>query len=150
MVDFVLKQINERNKEPEYDSFEFMEKVTNYANFLIQPLTLGMFVPCDLDGDILNEPLKRDYNNVNINNSYYKEYQEAKKRVLFESWAIMQRIGDSIVVFNENSDIIEFINDKIWVFDEYKASNISELGFYSEKENIPFLLTPTAQKQLTS
>lgn len=158
MVDFVLEQISERNKEPEYDSFEFMEKVSNYAKFLKQPLTLGMFVPCDLDGNVLEIPHEDNskYGNIGIdgkfNNAQFfkesEEYQEAKERVLFEGWEIMQRIGDSIVVFNDNSDIIEFINYKVWIFDEYQGVNINELYFYSEKEDIPFRLTESAKKQI--
>lgn len=58
--------------------------MVKYGLFLKQPLQLWMFVPCDWDGNVLRKPLERNYDNVNINNSYYKEYQEAKNRCLFE------------------------------------------------------------------
>ena len=51
MTDFVLEQY-ESTKNPTL----FEETVHNYANFLKQPLTLGMFVPSDDDGNVLEKP----------------------------------------------------------------------------------------------
>ena len=62
-------------------------QMVKYGLFLKQKLELWMFAPCKLVEGVwvvLKEPLKRNYSNVNINNSYHKEYQEAKDRVLFE------------------------------------------------------------------
>jgi len=132
------------------------QDLENHANFLSQKLELWMFVPCKLVEGVwvvLEFPiLKGIPRNASFNAKYQndrQEYQEAKDRVLFEGWVIMQRVGDSIVIFNDKSDIIEFINDKIWIFDEYQGNIINELCFCSEKENIPFLLTPNAQKQIS-
>lgn len=33
-----------------------IDEIFNYARFLKKPLQLGMFVPCDLEGNVLEEP----------------------------------------------------------------------------------------------
>ena len=63
----------------------------NFDNFLSKSLTLGMFVPCDLEGNVLEEPnqyigalelaIGKDYDDA-------FEYQQAKERVLFEGFEI--------------------------------------------------------------
>ena len=40
------------------DLVEFYNKSKNYANFLKQPLTLGMFFPTDENGNVLHKPTK--------------------------------------------------------------------------------------------
>lgn len=60
--------------------------VSKYAEQLQKIFDLGSFVPTNPEGNYLKEPLKRDYNNVNINNSYFKEYQKAFKKVLFKDF----------------------------------------------------------------
>jgi hypothetical protein len=51
MTDFVLEQ----NKEPYFYYDSLWNKVIAYANFLKQPLTLGMFVPCDSNGNVVKK-----------------------------------------------------------------------------------------------
>ena len=55
MTDFVLEQLNEQNSrtKPMREVFNSLEK---YAKFLKQPLKLEMFVPCDEEGNVLEEP----------------------------------------------------------------------------------------------
>ena len=60
MTDFVLEQ-NEKIKKEKYgieSYYSTMQVSINYANFLKQPLNLGMFVPCDKIGNVLEEPLQ--------------------------------------------------------------------------------------------
>ena len=58
MTDFVLL----RSETPEEPIFKLIhgakhfELCENYANFLKQPLELWMFVPCDEDGKVFEEP----------------------------------------------------------------------------------------------
>ena len=66
-------------------------RLRNYANFLKRPLELGMFIPCDKDGNVLSEPKRwADYleypDSFDGNNEWAElyEYQGAKERVLFE------------------------------------------------------------------
>ena len=63
--DYVIKHhYPETNEEAERELIlidNFYNKCINYANFLKQPLTLGMFIPCDLDGNVLEEPFNYEY-----------------------------------------------------------------------------------------
>lgn len=87
MTDFVFNQINQKQSVS-----EFKESVKKYAELLKQTLNLGMFIPCDLEGNILEEP--EEYN---LNDSFYKmqkgfndevKHIEAKYRVLFNGLKI--------------------------------------------------------------
>lgn len=54
MTDFIVEQIKAKvGDEP--STSKSLEKIKKYAEFLRQPLTLGMFVPCDRDGKPLEE-----------------------------------------------------------------------------------------------
>ena len=82
MVDFV-KSMSKTNGY-DYTDNEWINVVVSYANFLSQPLTLGMFVPC-LDGVVLEEP--KGFKGISFTeqmhyDSYESEYQQAKERVL--------------------------------------------------------------------
>lgn len=94
MTDFVIQQQNNKVglgiKQIIFDYSVLLK----YAQFLKQPLTLGMFVPCDLEGNILKEPIpisfgkcinkrKRLYEPI-YDESELKIYLEAKERVLFK------------------------------------------------------------------
>lgn len=92
MTDFVLEQ-----ELPTYlqkDEFEeAYYKLHNYANFLKKPLTLEMFVPCDEDGNVLEEPNR--ISNMNWDAKKLEdwslnchEYQQAKERVLFDGFKL--------------------------------------------------------------
>ena len=70
-----------------------LERIVAYANFLKTPLELGMFVPCDEDGNVLKEPKGfHDYMEgvrmgLSFKGSYNEtkeQYQQAKERVIFE------------------------------------------------------------------
>ena len=89
-------------------------EIINYANFLKQPLTLGMFIPCDENGDVLEkEPNEdelckfcdypSDKRHANAHSlgcegsrcestaeNYLYVYQQAKERVLFEGVSIKE------------------------------------------------------------
>lgn len=94
MVDFVLEQ-NESIKSDMIGYGEFIDKVVKYAKFLKQPLTLGMFVPCDESGNVLKEPERwLDFlkypESFDGNKEWYDlyAYQQAKERVLFEGFEV--------------------------------------------------------------
>lgn len=73
MTDFLLEQ-SENYLKGFIALNEYHSITLNYANFLKQPLTLGMFVPCDEDGNLLV--------------SFDDRYEESKERVLFEGFEI--------------------------------------------------------------
>ena len=112
MTSFVLDQL-----EIKQSTSEFKEVVRNYANFLKQPLTLSMFVPCDEDGNILSEPSDYDYF-VSDNEQYFQgdigecqKYVEAKERVLFKGFEVKSS------KIHENRDFIgwEIYNPSIFI-----------------------------------
>jgi hypothetical protein len=142
MTDFVLKQ---NNKSDSMGCSYW--KCNNYANLLKQPRELWMFVPCDEDGNVLEEPLKRDYNNVNINNSYYKKYQQAKERCLFEGFELL---GNKCVL--NRYFMIHFLNGEISI-EEHFEEIVTKLGKQVKtiEDLIPYNLTLTAsaQKQIS-
>ena len=82
MTDFVLEQVK-LLKTQENNILQFRNNITNYANFLKQPLKLEMFVPCDDNGNFLKLP------EVCIcadECSLCKKYKKAKEKVLFEGF----------------------------------------------------------------
>lgn len=91
MREFVLEQI-----EVKQSTSEFKETIVNYAKFLSQPLTLGMFVPVDEEGNVLSEPemYYRQTGFDEVTPEYdakeVEEYQQAKERVLFEGFEILR------------------------------------------------------------
>lgn len=86
MVEFVKEQENTLGREESVGFLGFTKNVINYANFLSQPLTLGMFVPCDEAGNVLDAPDAFDI----VSSETYRTnlYRQAKDRVLFEGFEI--------------------------------------------------------------
>lgn len=69
---------------------EFTNLTCNYANLLNQPLELGMFVPCCVEGEILN------YNEIKQSvidgTETWDIWENAKERVIFEGFFISNSI----------------------------------------------------------
>ena len=122
--------------------------IISYANFLKQPLELEMFVPCDEEGNVLEE--KSIFNTTEedhiFNSDSFDKYQQAKERCLFQGFEVQ-----------DNKDWIEFYggirvyipsndlgNMASIVFRESDPINktIEELVKYNLK------LTPIALKQI--
>jgi len=74
MVDYVLK-----------DESMSSSNIINYAKFLKQPLKLWMFVPCDEDGNVLEDPTHNG-KSIETMRELLKEYQQAKERCLFDGF----------------------------------------------------------------
>jgi len=81
-VEIILKEHLDRDMS----EHRLVELLGNYKDFLKTPLTLGMFVPCDEDGNVLEEPPsgKENYKDHNDWCGQYDNYQQAKGRVIFE------------------------------------------------------------------
>lgn len=105
MTDFVLEQREIWNNDNinVQCSAVYIRNTSNYANFLKQPLTLSMFVPCGDDGQVYNEPKAEDYFNVNVKidqltdedksglDKFYSDtmfYEDYKERCLFEGFEV--------------------------------------------------------------
>lgn len=110
------------------------ERVSNYANFLKQPLKLEIFVPCDEEGDILEEPTDYEKRLLNMMTEYNDEvytYYQAKAKVLFEGFEIDKNLY--LVYKNEISigRFISYENGSKFLFrDNFKTiEDLVEFGF---------------------
>ena len=158
MTDYVLEI---RSNEPEYKNFssftdikkfnlEAVNKIFNYSQFLKQPLTLGMFVPCDEDGSVLEEPFNyNEWCKKALNTSYdldlskYEQYQQAKERVLIEGFKYSESTNEIILNFKYSENTNEIILNGIFIHTEsFEFMTIESLVFAKPT------LTPSAIRQL--
>jgi len=131
MTDFVLEQSEIVENSGDFLIFKrSFIKIENYANFLKQPLTLGMFVTCDDNGNVLEEQMifASDDKDYIFESKQFDKYQQAKERCLFFSQ-------------HGNEEMFDQCLAKVFL-DEF--FNIEQLA--NEIRNIK--LTPTAQKQI--
>lgn len=94
MTDFVLEQSAMKFQDSgRWDEARWYNSL-KYAKFLKQPITIGMFVPTDLEGNVLEEPKEPKYGSLAddwINEQYrvkVAKYQQAKDRVLFQGFKL--------------------------------------------------------------
>jgi hypothetical protein len=144
MTDFVLEIDEIEPKAVNFSSITDIKnyqlnsysKIINYANFLKKPLELWMFVPCDENGNVLEEPETSDkngkpyYETKSEYELFNKSYFKAKERVLFEGF--------------EYDNKMEYWHNKHISFDEEFCENktIEDLIQYN------LTLYQTAIKQL--
>ena len=145
MTDFVLGQ-----EQPTYLEKEEFEdvyyKIHNYAKFLKQPLTLSMFVPCDDEGNVLEEPKywNKKYNDDIPESELIlcEEYRQAKERVVFEGFE--DRYSESgYQVSNENILIVFYDAGYIVTYKacfDYKTETIESVIQFN------LTITPNAVK----
>ena len=133
MVDFVL----ENAKQPYVEGTKYKDLV-NYAKFLKQYLSLGMFVPCDDEGNVLEEPKDYEQRLPNMMTEYNDEiyrYKQAKEKVLFEGFYIERGSTDvdnlTTYLIHNNFGDIAFKKDwkDEWEFigDLESLSNLNEI-----------------------
>jgi len=108
MIEYVLDSKNHLSSDSSQIQVR-LNKILYYAEFLKQPLTLGMFVPCDLESNVLEEPNSNDdyYKDANgISENYFidfKEYQKAKERVLFKGF----KVDDQYIYYKDKRNNIK-------------------------------------------
>lgn len=135
MTDFVL----ENAKQPYVEGTKYKDLV-NYAKFLKQPLNLGMFFPCDENGNII-EPLKFTICGTPIWDGGSK-YQKAKSKVFFEGFCINGE-DDNIITLEHENICIEFHKEhEVFICDNHVLINIEDLS------NFELQLTESAIKQI--
>lgn len=112
----------------------YFEQRNKYDEFLSKNLELGDFIPCDENGNVLEEPSL-------IPSKELLDYRQAKSKVIFEGFDIYYRDEQTIILCNNNNDIIEFAtNGSVYVFDEYSAETIEDLTYYAKKEQVDLTL----------
>lgn len=99
MVDYVKRKHISVIKEVITEK-QFVNQVTNYANFLNRPLEISMFVPCDEEGNVLEQPSNNwsyPMGSLNSDNKQrgkdLRKYNEAKERVLFKGFKYFDNEG---------------------------------------------------------
>jgi hypothetical protein len=134
MTDFVIEQRKIYNGDFE----DLADLYFRFAMFLKQPNEKWMFVPCDEDGNVLEEPEIYPYFNCEKTSKTSREivqcekYQQAKERCLFEGF----RIEDFMIT-----------NDKIGIGQAMTLySDVESLLVDFDSTDIE--LTQTAIKQL--
>lgn len=93
--------------------------IYQYADFITQPLTKGMFIPCDEDGNVLERPVSfmddfchifNDLSHIHEDWEDCKQLQQAKERVLFDNKLKSQK------VFLDDVDYyLSSRNGKLWI-----------------------------------
>ena len=151
------------------DMEKSLEQIIKYARFLKQPLTLGMFIPIDLDGNVLEEP-EEDFINPYYPNDC-KQFKEAKDRVIFEGFVFSEednlyKKGDigytgltrkdipavNLCITNyvkNKHGVLYFIRTKYGIREFDKWETRFEGKTIEDLTDLKLILTPNAQKQLT-
>lgn len=87
MTDFVLEKSKISQEKAISEIMENFSLINNYASFLKQHLTLGMFVPCDENGNVLEHfPIHRFADDP----EKYSKYKKAKEKVLFKDFRFVK------------------------------------------------------------
>ena len=107
MTDFVLEQ-SKRIMNVEITHLESHNQIVNYANFLKQPLKLEMFVPCDDNGNVLEDII--GHGMIHNYSEKLKQYEQAKDKVLFDGFDIYSNgdLHNAFVTFE--SSRLEIMN----------------------------------------
>jgi len=91
--------------------------VIDYTLFITQPLTKGMFIPCDEDGEVINLKYREEYmSNHSMYHTDLKQYQQAKVKVLFKESKGVDFEGNRCFYFmtsNEVGTIEQAINNGV-------------------------------------
>lgn len=137
MTEFVLMQFNKEDTGINALIIQY-GKIVDYAKFLKKPLTLGMFVPTDENGNVLQDPnpiISTLEKGEIFNREVLETWEKAKEKVLFKG--LSYKFG-----------MIGYSNDSGWssVFDlDFRPNSVIENLLNDKKE---YTLTQTAIKQI--
>ncbi len=110
MTDFVLQektggqQVNSITSQLYYE----LRIIKKYADFLKQPLKLEMFVPCDDNGNVLEDIIGNGM--IHNYSEKLKQHEQAKDKVLFDGFDIYSNgdLHNAFVTFE--SSRLEIMN----------------------------------------
>ena len=158
MTSFVLNQKqSESFNEKTFinEALISLEKIRNYANFLRQPLELEMLIPCDEDGDILDEPEDYEVRLPNMMTEYNDEvyrYKQAKEKVLFEGFDLNQKdlskLENIFCLTKEYFQITFFTKEKGCFIDNLKTNKTCEIKTIEDLIEYDLQITESAIKQI--
>ena len=145
---FVLEK-DEQIRKGESDVYDFTMSVTDYALFLQRPLELGMFVPCDEYGFVLEEPIIGQSGNEQYEGCTWDEYHRALEKTIFKGFYVKEyeEPKDNVlgVIKNDNNRYIGILlenGDGFWELNEGNKDNLIENSYLLNTE-----LTPTALEE---
>ena len=93
---------------------EIVNDFWQYAKFITQPLTKGMFLPCDEEGNVLEFKISQ-YPNIE-NYEKHKIYKQALERVLFD-YETHKPKGDYLVeIWQRYRTIEQAINNNVKLY----------------------------------
>jgi len=136
MVDFIYKVGNDTDERNVMSFKDDLAKIYNYAQFLKQPLGLGMFIPC-VDNEVFNYS----------KHGNKEQYQEAQEKCLF--------IGFKIIDMHvENQSWEKVVTDEVlnsfWLSKDHQKWELSKgikvIEDFAKYNHLQ--LTQTAIKQI--
>ena len=158
ITDFILSKAYKSkvivSMHPE-SPFSQIEKIEKYANFVKQPLTIGMFVPCDKKGNQMKQPFTVGAKAKHHQRDYLDKYKEAEERVLFKDFKIgyneQEKICQCIlplVLANVEGGFAATVMKQEEGEDWMPIEDYATIEDMTNGLNFPFTLTPTAIKEL--
>jgi len=108
-----MTAFNNQQRVRTIENHELLNNILNYNNFIIRNLELGLFIPTDKEGNVLEKPTHYDewlstlkggfVHDYDI--SFYSQYQEALDRVVFEGVKVSDGFGTWWIVINGQAKI---------------------------------------------
>ena len=132
MINFVYS-LDDNSHTVLGDAFKYC-LVREYANFLNQPLNLGMFVPAiEVEGkwEVLEEPICYGVGDEQYYGSRMDEYQQAKDRVLFEGFEYKKTKDEYQFCFVESEKLNIVWDYNTVIFPDRSCKTINDLIKYA-------------------
>jgi len=122
MTNFVLQEYEKRNAYYNQND-KVLSKIKKYAEFLKQPISIWQFIPCDLEGNILEKPYNYDDKIIWLEGEN-RVYQEAEYRVIFKDFLILET--------RPNPEYTKSISHSSSLFNIFWLSNITQQWIISK------------------
>lgn len=140
---------------------QYIDRVVRYAKILKRPIHKNMFAPCQSNGDIIEEPLQKDYTDCNDEQNKIDwlcdldKYNKSKETVLFKDWGFFVNSLSAVEIGIRNEVIfkdcvIYFIEDKPAMFIEAIKNIQTPISTVEDllKTGVNFELTDNFKKQI--
>ena len=131
---------------------DYMGKVMYYAQFLKQTLNLGMFVPCDENGNPIILDTEHKECPISWSIDEIEKYKQAKEKVLFEGFDLNQKdlskLENIFCLTKEYFQITFFTKEKGCFIDNLKTNKTYEIKTIEDLIEYDLQLTENAIKQI--